>query len=1109
MNIPEQSLVTGGDDHFLPKLIAAINQATRIDIAVSFIRSSGLELIKPALEDALEADVKVRIITSGYLHITEPKALRVLMILQEKGAQVKIYESGNTAFHMKSYIFVHREDRSSKDGVAYVGSSNISHSALNHGLEWNLRITSSENQSAFQEICSKFKVLFENPQAVHLSNEWIDVYREEYESKTPQDKIKSGVEVEKECLPPVKPNPIQVEALLALKKCRIEGNARGLVVMATGTGKTWLAAFDCLETRAKKILFVAHREEILSQAEETFVRIFEDAKVGKYTGTQKDKNVDILFASIQTLGRQTHLDKFNETYFDYIIVDEFHHAGAASYKRLLSGFTPKFLLGLTATPERTDQADILSLCDNNLVFENGMVKAINQSVLCPFTYFGIADIEVDYQEISWRNGKFDPEELQNQLATEARAEHAFQNWAERKQNRTLAFCISIKHADFMADFFNRKNIRCASIHSQSKLRRNEALDQLNRGEIEVIFSVDLFNEGVDLPKIDTVLMLRPTESKIIFLQQLGRGLRQAKESGKEKLVVLDLIGNHISFFKKAEALFQIGVTNQDRKQFIKQIREGSIELADGCYVNYDLEAIEFLEKLIQTKIDTHLDTYRSLKESLGRRPTASEFYLAGGSLAQIKKEYGSWINLLISEKDLEPDTELIAHQHGEFLQELEVTSLSKSFKLVLMETFLDLDGFSTPVDLDTLSTKSWHTLKRRTQLAGDIPQEFFTSINQDPKTEKAWISYWKRNPVHAWLGKHSENRPRYFTQEGNSFRYHQNVQASDVEPLNELTQELVNLRYLNYESRSNQEPSSTPTELPDTEQGSEIPYFTDLQIACGFFAESPHEREAIELTQLPIKYGKLNPAIHFIARAKGNSMNGGPNPICDGDHLLFENINPQSAGSTNNQIVAIETDSESGGDQYLLRKVNKTAHDQYDLIALNPEYETIQANENMRTRARFKEIINPFDLYLHQRYMREEIPPLFGLEFNKGLWEQGHVCPKAINKQILLVTINKRNHGKEHRYHDYFIDSQTFHWQSQNRSSAQNNSGLRIINHAKDNSDVHLFVRKHKMAGKKAAPFVYLGQLTYKEHTGAEPMNVTWEMAEILPIQLKEEFIES
>jgi len=303
-------------------------------------------------------------------------------------------------------------------------------------------------------------------------------------------------------------------------------------------------------------------------------------------------------------------------------------------------------------------------------------------------------------------------------------------------------------------------------------------------------------------------------------------------------------------------------------------------------------------------------------------------------------------------------------------------------------------------------------------------------------------------------------------------------------------------------------PSSTPSELPDTEQGSEIPYFTDLQIACGFFAESPHEREAIELTQLPIKYGKLNPAIHFIARAKGNSMNGGPNPICDGDHLLFENINPQSAGSTNNQIIAIETDSESGGDQYLLRKVNKTAHDQYDLIALNPEYKTIQANENMRTRARFKQIITPSDFYLHQRFMREEIPPLFNLPFNKS-WQQGHVCPKAIDEQILFVTLNKRNHGKEHRYHDYFIGSQTFHWQSQNRSSPSNSFGQKIINHESNGSKVHLFVRKHKMAGKKAAPFVYLGQLTYKEHNGAEPMNVVWGMEEPLSKILQGEFIES
>jgi hypothetical protein len=215
----------------------------------------------------------------------------------------------------------------------------------------------------------------------------------------------------------------------------------------------------------------------------------------------------------------------------------------------------------------------------------------------------------------------------------------------------------------------------------------------------------------------------------------------------------------------------------------------------------------------------------------------------------------------------------------------------------------------------------------------------------------------------------------------------------------------------------------------------------------------------------------------------------------------------QSAGSNNNQIIAIETQSESGDDQYLLRKVQKTGSDQYDLIALNPSYETLQVNESMRPFARLKKVIDPFDLYLHRRYMREEIPELFGLEFNKGSWEQGHVCPKAIEEQILLVTLNKRNHGPQHRYHDYFIDPKTFHWQSQNRSSAQDFSGKKIINHAVDGSEVHLFVRKHKMAGKKAAPFAYLGQLSYKSHTGAKPMNVVWDMKESLPKHLAEEFM--
>lgn len=271
----------------------------------------------------------------------------------------------------------------------------------------------------------------------------------------------------------------------------------------------------------------------------------------------------MLFASIQTLGKAHHLDKFATDHFDFIVVDEFHHASAPTYRQLLKHFRPRFLLSLTATPERTDQADILALCDDNLVYRRDMFDGIDSGLLSPFSYYGIADQEVDYQSIPWRNGKFDPELLQNKLATTARAKHALKRWENLKQSRTLAFCISKTHADYLADYFQKHGYRAVSIHSNSTIRRNEALSKLEQAEIDNIFSVDLFNEGIDLPAIDTVLLLRPTDSKIIFLQQLGRGLRT--HSGKEKLVILDFIGNHISFFRKPEALFNIGVSKRGKR----------------------------------------------------------------------------------------------------------------------------------------------------------------------------------------------------------------------------------------------------------------------------------------------------------------------------------------------------------------------------------------------------------------------------------------------------------------------------------------------------------------------------------------------------------------
>ena len=577
---PKRYLTVGGEDPFLPSLLAAINHATEINIATAFIRFTGIRLIESALVDAINRGARVRILTGDYLGITDPKALRYLLLLQEMGAEVKVFESdGKHSFHMKAYLFVRNDHSSEYEGCAFIGSSNISQTALESGLEWNLKVDKSENEHRFKLIMDEYEIIYADTRCKFLTNQWIDDYIRRIPNREFQKPTEAGAD-EQDSVPI--PNDIQTEALGALNETREQGYRRGLVVMATGLGKTWLAAFDCQQVNAKRVLFVAHREEILNQAEETYVRIRSDLKVGRYNGKARELNVDMLFASIQTLGKAKHLEQFGKDYFDYIVVDEFHHAAARTYQRLLSYFSPRFLLGLTATPERTDQSDIFNLCDDNLVYSKDLSDGIKAHLLSPFHYFGVADI-VNYQEIHWRNGKFDENELVNQLATAARAKHNFKHWQKFKQTRTLAFCVSIKHADFMASYFNRQGAASVSVHSNSATLRNEALTQLNKGEIEIIFSVDLFNEGVDLPAIDTVLMLRPTESKIIFLQQLGRGLRTSRD--KEKLVVLDFIGNHISFFRKPEALFQIGVTNKARKDFIESVESETLALPPGCFVN--------------------------------------------------------------------------------------------------------------------------------------------------------------------------------------------------------------------------------------------------------------------------------------------------------------------------------------------------------------------------------------------------------------------------------------------------------------------------------------------------------------------------------------------
>ena len=727
-SMPGQRLITGGADHFLPHLSEAFTWATNADLAVAFIKTTGLRLLLPDLEALVESNSskRLRILTSDYLDITDPEALRLLLLLQERGAEVRVYTAHQGSFHLKAYIFAQLDGQTLLAGTAFVGSSNMSRQALQEGLEWNYRAVYPDD-CGFLEARHQFEELFRHANTVALSDAWIEAY--EQRRLPPSRSIAPGSH-EQEA--PPEPTMVQQEALVALAASRQSGYRRGLVVLATGLGKTWLSAFDAVRMGARRILFVAHREEILSQAAATFVRILPKKRVGYYTGRSRDADVDVLCASVQTLAKAEHLERFAPQHFDYVVIDEFHHAAAGTYRRLLTHFAPSFLLGLTATPDRTDQSDILSLCDDNLVYSCHLFSGIEAGLLAPFHYYGIQDESVDYREVPWRNGRFDPEQLSNKLATLARARHALHEWRSRAQTRTLGFCVSTRHADYMAEQFINAGVSAAAVYAGSTLGRAQALEKLHAGTLQVVFSVDLFNEGVDLPSIDTVMMLRPTESKILFLQQLGRGLRRSE--GKQHLVVLDFIGNHQSFLQKPQALFGVGSTYRALATFARQVESKSLKLPAGCYVNYDLAIINFLKSLDSAGPQKD---YEALRDVLGRRPSLSEFYRSGSSVQIMRQQAGHWFALVRTMGDLTEQESEAAEQFQALLREVEVTAMTRSFKMVLLEALLELDGLRRAVPLYALAQRSREVMERRLPLLADLSDEMRAS----GATDAVWIRY--------------------------------------------------------------------------------------------------------------------------------------------------------------------------------------------------------------------------------------------------------------------------------------------------------------------------------------------------------------------------------
>jgi superfamily II DNA or RNA helicase len=1087
--VPKYLTIGGTTDPLLPKIKSAILKAKKIEIAVAFIKSSGLELIFPALEEAVtERGASLCVLTSDYLDVTNPQALRQLMLLAERGADVRLFATtGNQSFHLKAYIFTSTGAGNTQSGSAFIGSSNISKPALTDGIEWNYLVplsgdSASEDQARFTEIRTEFRNLFDHSQVMALQHDWIT----SYEARRKTDRLPMAPGSNDPELPPPTPNDVQCEALEALADTRASGFQRGLVVMATGLGKTYLAAFDAESCRATKVLFVAHREEILFQAEKTFLRIHPKARVGQYTGSAKDTDADMIFASVQTLGKATHLGQFAPNNFDYIVVDEFHHAAAPTYKKLLTHFQPRFLLGLTATPERTDQSDILTLCDNNLVYDRNLLYGVENGFLCPFTYFGIYDSTVDYQEIPWRNGRFDPESLSNKLATLNRARHALEQWKEKAQSTTLAFCVSIKHATFMAQYFNRFGIKAAAVYGGSEVSREAALDQLGAGQLQVVFSVELFNEGVDLPAIDTVLMLRPTESKILFLQQLGRGLRT--HPGKERLVILDFIGNHKGFLNKPQALMGVPGIPRELAKFGQDAKDQKLDLPPGCFVNYDLEIIEFLINLAG---EGPSQEYLALKDSMGRRPTLAEFYRSGASVSKVRSQYGQWFNFVKEEGDLSEEESLAVDFYQGFLLELEKTAMTRSFKMVLIESLLENDGFNQPLSLSQLAHQARAVFRRRRRFVNDLHKD-----HQDVDGEllekglKKWEKYWKDNPINAWIGGNQRSdAPRWFKVENGLFDTNFAIEPGLMDEFQMMVQEIVDYRLAQYEPRivgGEWDSNSTPAAKTQVE----IPFFESLQIACGSFREGSISTDSFK--RLGVQYGQLDPSRHFIARASGNSMDGGDKPVKDGDYLLLERLERGSLSDNSGATLVVERKEPGSVGEFILRDAVKGPSGEVVLKAKNQNYGDLLAQDGMRSPARLKAVVDELDMRVGEFFMREDIPPLFGHEFNPGNWNSGHVVLNDQKVHVLLVTLNKQGKAQEHRYRDYFDedDEGRFHWQSQNSTSPESKKGAELIGHEEFGISVYLFVRANKLEGNKAAPFKFYGEVRYLGHEGSRPMSV-------------------
>lgn len=629
----------------LTTLINSLNNCKNFYFNVAFLTKSGVISLFNTLEEIEKLGIKGKILISTYQNFTQPDGLRLLKKFHN--LDLKLIDKDN--FHGKGYIFKKKDSYE-----LIIGSSNLTQDALSKNAEYNLKVYAKNESKIINDALTLFDKNFEKGKT--LTNNLIDEYEKSYQENI-KPQIKANIQEEDDQIV-YSPNEMQRLALNNINKLRSLDENKALLISATATGKTFLSAFDVEQMNAAKILFIVHRLNIARKSLKTFKHVFKTNKTyGIFSGSEKNLNSDFIFSTNLTISNPDNFQKFKPDHFDYIIIDEAHRSGAETYKKIIDYFTPKFLLGMTATPERTDAFDIFSLFDHNIAYEIRLKKAMEMELVVPFHYFGVTDIEINGQVL---DEKSDFRLLTSDERVDRIIEYANKYGCDDGIIRGLVFCSKIDEAKELSEKFNQRGYKTISLSgANSESEREDAIERIERNntneKLDYIFTVDIFNEGIDIPRINQVIMLRPTQSNIIFVQQLGRGLRKFFDQ-KEYVTVIDFIGNYQNNFLIPVALY--GDTSFNKDNLRKMINSGSSILPGSSTINFDeISRDRIFESISNTNLQKKselVQDYKLLKLKLGNIPKMTDFLEYESrdpyQFVEYSKSYLNFVNMVEDDK---------------------------------------------------------------------------------------------------------------------------------------------------------------------------------------------------------------------------------------------------------------------------------------------------------------------------------------------------------------------------------------------------------------------------------------------------------------------------